>query len=260
MNALVRSLIPPELLRRYGRFRRSVERRANGARTVEEVFTEIYRKNKWGGSLGQFNSGSGTSNTQIVSAYIAMIAARGATDGFLGRTFVDLGCGDFRVGTQLLPLCSRYVGVDVVKPLIDRNRDVYGSSDTEFVHLNIVEQSLPDGDVCFVRQVLQHLSNAEIAAVLGKLGKYSQVFITEHYPTDNSSITPNLDKVHGGDVRVYDNSAVYLTLPPFNLPSERLEQVLEVRGAGLGRERDPGVIRTFLYKPNRGNVAASQVN
>ncbi|MDB4883295.1 MAG: hypothetical protein JWL95_2061 [Gemmatimonadetes bacterium] len=251
MKTLVKKLIPPALLRSYSRFRRIGEQRANSTKSAEEVFTEIYRRNKWGGAPGEFDSGSGTSNTKIVSAYVAMLTERAASERFFGRTFVDLGCGDFRVGAQLLPLCSRYVGVDVVEPLIVRNRETYGGMSTRFMHLNIAEQELPDGDVCFVRQVLQHQSNQEIASVLGKLGKYSWVFITEHYPTDNPSIVPNLDKAHGGDVRVYDNSGVYLTQPPFNLPADRLEQVLEVPGDGLGRGSDPGVIRTFLYRPRR---------
>ena len=74
------------------------------------------------------------------------------------------------------------------------------------------------------------------------------MFITEHYPTDNEAIKPNIDKPHGADVRVYDNSGIYLTEPPFELPARTLEEVLEVPGVGLGEGIDQGVIRTFLYK------------
>ena len=76
--------------------------------------------------------------------------------------------------------------------------------------------------------------NQQIISVLKKLKKYHWVFITEHYPTDNDMIKPNIDKVHGSDVRVYDNSGVYLTEPPFELPRLALEQILEVPGVGLG--------------------------
>jgi hypothetical protein len=177
-----------------------------------------------------------------------MISEKAVNENFLGLTFVDLGCGDFRVGKQLLPLCSSYIGIDIVKPLIHRNQTTYGKVLTQFMHLDIVEDELPNGDVCFVRQVLQHLSNQQIVAVLQKLKKYKWVFITEHYPTDNDAIKPNMDKVPGGEVRVYDNSGVYLTKPPFELPSQELNEVLEVPGVGLGKGNDPGVIRTFLYK------------
>ena len=75
------------------------------------------------------------------------------------------------------------------------------------------------------------------------------MFITEHYPTNNDAIRPNLDKVHGSGIRLYDNSGVYLTEPPFELPTQALEQVLEVAGTKSEAAGDPGVIRTFLYRP-----------
>lgn len=243
-------LIPHFLLERYRHFRRHREQERNRNKTVEEVFTEIYEANKWGGSKGEFCSGSGSSAEYVVLAYISMVSEKVSSGGFLGLTFVDLGCGDFRVGRQLLPLCSVYIGVDIVKPLICRNQERYGNETTRFMHLNIVDDELPDGDVCFIRQVLQHLSNQQIVAILQKLKKYRWVFVTEHYPTDNDAIKPNIDKVHGGDVRVYHNSGVYLLKPPFELPKHTLSEVLEVPWVGIsGKGKDQGVIRTFLYKP-----------
>ena len=249
MKSFIRKIIPHFILDRYRRFKRDKLKEANRNKTVEEVFTEIYKTNKWGGAKGEFCSGSGSTDEQVVSAYISMISEQSSSEGFSGLAFVDLGCGDFRVGRQLLPLCSSYVGVDTVKSLVDRNQDVFGNEIASFKHLNIVDDDLPDGDVCFIRQVLQHLSNQQISSVLSKLDKYKWIFITEHYPSDNNMIQPNLDKVHGGDVRLYDNSGVYLTKPPFDLPASTLCQVLEVPGSGLGGQNDQGVIRTFLYKP-----------
>lgn len=184
--------------------------------------------NRWGGSRGEFCSGAGTKNSKIVAAYLSMISDKAASENFAGLAFVDLGCGDFRIGAQLLPLCSSYTGVDVVKPLIEWNQKTHGNGHARFMHLDITTDELPDGDVCFVRQVFQHLSNAQIAAVLQKLRKYKWVFITEHYPSDNTAIKPNRDMVHGGDIRVYDNSGVYLDEPPFDLPGGGV-------GAGVGR-------------------------
>ena len=178
-----------------------------------------------------------------------MVSEKASSEGFLGLTFVDLGCGDFRVGKQLLSLYSSYIGVDIVKPLVLRNQEKYANKTICFMHLNIVEDELPDGDVCFIRQVLQHLSNQQIVAILQKVKKYKWVFITEHYPTDNDRIIPNIDKIHGGGIRVYKNSGVYLLEPPFELPKQTLSTVLEVPGSVLGKEIDQGVIRTFLYKP-----------
>jgi len=249
MKLLVRKLIPRSLLNRYERYKRFREQKQNCHRTAEEVFTEIYEQNKWGGARGEFCSGPGSADEQVVSAYISMVCEKASSENFLDLAFIDLGCGDFRVGKHLLPLCSSYIGVDIVRPLIRMNQEKYGNVTTHFIRLNILEDELPNGDVCFVRQVLQHLSNQQIINVLKKLKKYHWVFITEHYPIDNDMIKPNIDKIHGRDIRTYDNSGVYLTEPPFNLRKEALEQVLEVPAVPLGEGNDPEVIRTFLYKP-----------
>jgi hypothetical protein len=116
---------------------------------------------------------------------------------------------------------------------------VFANFRTTFVCLDIIEQQLPDGDVCLVRQVLQHLSNAEIKAILDKLNKYKYVFVTEHYPLGNDCL-PNIDKPHGADIRLYDNSAVFLDKEPFNI--SHIELVLNVPYDNWG------TVRTYLIE------------
>lgn len=246
----LRRLIPPFAMKWYSDNRRAEMHRANSQLSAEAVFTDIYAQNRWGGAPGEFNSGLGTTDTPTVWPYVSMIAAQAAGEGFLGLRFVDLGCGDFTVGKWLVPLCSQYVGVDVVGPLIERNQNVFGNEHVQFVRRDIVADELPDGDVCFVRQVLQHLSNAQIATILERLTKYRWVFITEHYPDQDVAITSNVDKPHGADIRAYVNSGVYLTHPPFNLDPEALTTVLTVPGTSLGGTAGAGIIQTFLYRPS----------
>src|SRR5690606_31146172 len=144
------------------------DRRYRGM-TLEDTFTEIYRSNRWGGAPGELFSGRGSAHPKISEAYC------GAVMEFLRalppeqRSVVDLGCGDFRIGEQFVNLCSAYVGIDIVDDLIDElSRRGYPSHVT-FNKLNIVTDPLPPGNICIVRQVLQHLSNAEIQQVLIKL-------------------------------------------------------------------------------------------
>lgn len=72
------------------------------------------------------------------------------------------------------------------------------------------------------------LHASRYAAVLQKTKKYRYVLVTEHYPTPSVKSRPNLDKPHGPDTRIYDNSAVYLDQPPFNVPPESITLVSEV--------------------------------
>ena len=218
---------------------------------TEEVFTGIYSRNEWGGEAGEFHSGAGSVQPAITLPYVGNILRELELLNAQQLRSVDLGCGDFRVGRQLAHACGSYVGVDIVKPLIEHHRAEFGNQRVSFEHLDIVADALPPGDICFVRQVLQHLSNAQILAVLPKLAQYRWCFITEHHPSAGQLRTPNLDKPHGRDIRVTAGSGVFLDAPPFNIPTDRYPLLFEVPGITDLGNGDAGLIRTYLYRPGR---------
>mgnify|MGYP002479352461 CR=1 FL=1 len=82
---------------------------------------------------------------------------------------VDLGCGDFNVGSRLRPFCEKYVACDVAAPVVEVNREKFADLDVGFRQLDIIESELPEGDAVLIRQVLQHLSNADIEKIVAKL-------------------------------------------------------------------------------------------
>ena len=106
-------------------------------------------------------------------------------------------------------------GVDIVPDLIEHNRANHGSERASFVCLDIVDGPLPAGDLCLLRQVLQHLNNEEIATVLEKLTNYKWVLVTENVSAGGMKF-PNVDHVHGPDTRLVEGSGVFLTEPPFS--------------------------------------------
>ena len=88
-----------------------------------------------------------------------------------------------------------------------------------------MRETLPYDDVRLLRQVLQHLSNAEIAAVLAKRAKYSYVYVSEGQPLTRVGM-PNPNKAVGAEVR-FDwkkgiGRGVELDLPPCNLTLEEI--------------------------------------
>jgi hypothetical protein len=231
MREAIKRLTPAALRVAYRNLRAALEDRRNANRSPREVFSEIYRQGQWGRS-GEFSSGAGSADDALVAPYVATIGP------LLRGTVVDLGCGDFSVGKRLLPFCSRYVGVDVVPELISHLRATAREPKASFLCLDAIEDELPDGDVCLIRQVFQHLSNAQIGQVLAKLHKYATVVVTEHQPVETG--TPNLDKVHGAAIRLHRNSGVYLDKPPFNLSARTLLEVPSSVGGYAG------IIRTQL--------------
>ena len=234
----------------YRVIKRRIIESINRRRNVASVFEAIYHNNRWGGQAGDFCSGGGSSDETITSQYISTIERLSDVEGFRGLRFLDLGCGDFRIGSRLVPLAGHYTAADIVAPLIAHHQIQYHAMPVDFQVVDMIDGPLPDADVCFIRQVFQHLSNSQIAKVLPKLAKFRWVIITEHLPSNEHSAVPNLDKVHGTDIRLMRNSGVYLHLPPFSLPQSQLTTVLEVKGPGFnGGIAEPGVIRTLLWRP-----------
>ncbi|MEP6887894.1 MAG: class I SAM-dependent methyltransferase, partial [Nitrospirales bacterium] len=158
------------------------------------------------------------------------------------KKVIDLGCGDFRVGNLIDKSSVQYIGVDIVPDLISTNKKLYSSSNVSFLCLNAVQDDLPDGDLCLVRQLFQHLSNEHISQILQKCKKYKYVIVSEHLPTGDN-IVPNLDMNAHWDIRAIQNSGVFIDKAPFNYKSEIL---LELDPDHKGYEGS--VIRTSLIQ------------
>jgi SAM-dependent methyltransferase len=203
--------------------------------TTQEIFEDIYRRRIWGGRRffwRKFYSGSGSANEKIIVPYVDAILPI-----IRGKDVVDIGCGDFFIGRRLVKSCKSYVGCDIARPLIEYNRKKFGG---DFRVVDAARDPLPEGDIVLARQVLQHLSNSEVALILPKLRKYKCAIITEHLP-GVSDFTPNLDKPTGAGHRVNFGSGLVLTVPPFNLEARAIKNICEVREFG-------GIIRTIAFE------------
>jgi len=215
----VKKLIPNAILQWRNRKIAVKEQEKFAGKTAAETFSEIYQKNIWGGKRGEFYSGDGSTEkySEIYAETIKIFIEENSI-----KSVVDLGCGDFRVAAKFVSEDLHYTGCDVVPYLVEHLNEKFASEKIEFRCVNIVEDELPDGDLCLIRQVLQHLSNAEIVKVLQNASRYKYLIVTEHYPNPQVKIEPNLDIPHGPTVRVQYDSAVVLDEEPFNLKNIKL--------------------------------------
>ena len=199
----------------------------------QHVFCDIYEQGLWGRhGESKYFSGVGSLG-KAARAYVHSIAATVAALAKGGEiTLVDLGCGDFRIGADLLKRLPsvRYLGCDIVPGLIEENQRNHKSDRVAFRHLDIVSEKLPAGDVYLVRQVLQHLSNSEIKAVVDKLRACPHVFITEGQPAIlEGPVNPD-KRVSAGvrfDWRRGRGRGVELASPPFNVPVQEVFRVAQ---------------------------------
>jgi hypothetical protein len=137
---------------------------------MEAVFSGIYERSYWGSNMKvayRGSSGSG-SDPEYNRPYIEWL--RGFIRDRSIQTIVDLGCGDFRCGPLIyegLPVA--YTGLDVYRPLIESLQIEY--PDYQFRHLNVFSnvEEVPPGDLCILKDVLQHWSNQDITVFLDRL-------------------------------------------------------------------------------------------
>jgi hypothetical protein len=195
-----------------------------------EVFDQIYADTQWGndGEAGFF-SGVG-SRGPVVDQYIAAMAPQlAALHAQLGRdiTVVDIGCGDFVVGSRLVEACPfiHYIGCDIVGRLIAHHREHYTTDRARFELLDIVTHTPPHGDVCLVRQVFQHLPNRDVRDALARLHGFAALFVSEGQPAVRHGPF-NPDKPLGSGVR-YDwrrgiGRGLELSKPPFSLRTQEI--------------------------------------
>lgn len=204
-----------------GRLRSPMDHSEYEKLSVEDTFRTIYRKRVWGSNGQQFYSGPGShgpASDKYCDAITEFIREQEI------QRVIDLGCGDFSVGRRIVEGAeAEYIGVDVVSELIAHHSKTFVDPRVSFFCANIITDDLPVADLCLIRQVLQHLTNDEIAEVLKRLAHFPKVIIAEDIPLQPISF--NHDMTHGPDARADFGSGVYLDKPPFSLPVTEIAEV-----------------------------------
>lgn len=207
---------------------------------TKAAMEQVYSLNLWGCSIGKFYSGEGSHKPELVHPYIEVISSF-LTSFKVPLVVCDLGCGDFNIGSQLVKHTKKYIAIDIVSDLVKHNKKQFYQENLEFHCLDIAVDDLPPGDCALIRQVLQHLSNAEVQAVLDKLAKFKYVVLTEHVPEGN--FTPNKDIISGQGIRLKKKSGIQLSAPPFNFKVVSEKALLKI-----GLKEAKGNILTTLYR------------
>lgn len=237
IRRIIRDLVPRPILAAVGP--RIIQWRAQrlAKLPIAEAFDEIYKKRMW--QHGESLSGPGSEGrwaceyVDVVSSYIRKNDI---------TSVLDVGCGDFRVGSRLAPLVTKYIAVDISKHIIEVNRATYAEMpNVTFGNLNLVEDTLPDAQLILVRQVLQHLDNAQIEAALQNIecSRSQAALITEHTHRPENMEQANLDLgAHSVATRVSQRSGIDIGLPPFS----RARTVLAVLEPGNENAAEPGSV------------------
>jgi SAM-dependent methyltransferase len=154
------------------------------------VFGQIYLEDQWDG-------GSGIGSAPDATApYRLLLADLLAADDV--HTVLDVGCGDWQLGSLVDWSPVRYVGVDAVAHVIEDNRARFGDRGVDFRVVDARRDALPSADVLLVKDVLQHWSNADVEAFLRtNLGRYRYCVLTNDVASTHWSGDVNQDVLLG---------------------------------------------------------------
>jgi len=224
IKSTLRRLTPQPVYNLYSVFRaRRIQARYKSL-SCADAFDRIYATGFWGtGASGSTPHSGFGSRGRCALEYGELL--EGLLRGFRTATVADLGCGDFSVGRVIAGMAADYVGVDIAESVIAHNARAYAGDRVRFVRADLTRDSLPPADVALVRQVLQHLSNAEIQAALRNIvSTYPIVYVSDEIYTGPKCL-PNLDMTHGPSTRVHFRSGVFIDQPPFNLPAKFVSDI-----------------------------------
>ena len=212
----------------------------------KSIFNIVYKDSIWGKSKhGIGSSGGGSHDLNIISPYIKIINE--LLDKLNCKTIVDLGCGDFNIGKNFLNKCSYYIACDVSKLIIDFNKKKNLGKKVEFRELDICKNKLPNGDIAFVRQVLQHLPNSNIKKFVYNLNTFKPfkyLVVTEEMNYSKSK-DPNIERTSTSVMNyVFKGSGVEIHKEPFCLNFQNMKTILEVKTNNEFKT----IIKTILYE------------
>ena len=181
---------------------------------IEATFTQYYENASWGRNEhgeGYSGPGSQVSNTARYMKFLQDFVKKNKI-----KTIVDVGCGDWTFSQYLDWNGAEYTGIDIVKPVIEKNIKKFSSPKVRFIHSNGIEMDLPKADLLICKDVLQHLPDREIHKFLKQLSKYKHCLITNDIdPKTKSSENIELSDFTCG--RFMD-----LTKYPFNLEGRKV--------------------------------------
>jgi len=177
--------------------------------SLESKFTQIYTQRLWTGSESVSGFGSGLEYTKNLRINLQLIIEK-----FEISTILDLACGDCNwIKSFFRNHEVEYLGCDIVKPLIEKNRELYGNDLVKFEVMNVVKDELPSAELVICRDLLFHLPNREILKVLSNICRTESryLLLTSHIDDARDPFS-NVD-IEAGDFRRLD-----LFREPFCLP------------------------------------------
>ena len=171
------------------------------------TFTDIYKKNQWGGRESRSGRGSDSDYTVLVKEGVKDIVRNYGI-----KSIYDAGCGDFNWMKDImggLPGVG-YLGVDVVEEAVRHNQKKYKLHNCAFRVGSILEKVIKV-DLVICRDVLVHLMFKDVSKFLEMFRKSKAKYLLMTSFTGNRI---NKERFDG----ICEWCPINFQKEPFNLP------------------------------------------
>ncbi|MBT8568911.1 class I SAM-dependent methyltransferase [Polynucleobacter paneuropaeus] len=183
-------------------------------KNIEDRFTSIYSENYWGNTESVSGDGSTLEYTKNLRKLLPLMFQE-----FSITSIFDAPCGDFNWMHDLLKnLQMRYIGGDIVLPLIQANNRNYGSETTRFIHIDLTQFQFPSVDLMICRDCLFHLSFSDSKLVIENFLKSDIKYLL-------TSTHKNSNNFQNGDIETGDFRKIDLFSAPYNFPKNPLFRI-----------------------------------
>lgn len=172
---------------------------------TEQIFTHIFNHHGFGPSESVSGPGSNLHQTQEIRLALPKLIQE-----YRISSILDAPCGDFYWMRFVNLNTCKYIGVDIVKNLIEDNRKKYQSAMRAFVQIDIAAGKLPKVDLIICRDLLVHLPFTDIVKVIRNFKSSGSTYLLT---TTFTGIQRNNIDISTGSWRPLN-----LELKPINLP------------------------------------------
>lgn len=190
---------------------------------TENIFTNIYWGNKFGGKDSVSGPGSDLYQTRVIIKELQKLIRDLSIS-----TILDIPCGDFHWMNSVSLDSVDYIGADIVNDLIQNNKEKYERKNVNFQYLNIIDDKLTKVDIILCRDCLVHFSFKDIFLALDNLCySESEYLLTTTFPS----------RKENRDIFTGEWRTLNLEIPPFDFP-EPIRIINEACTEGKGAYSD----------------------
>jgi hypothetical protein len=171
---------------------------------LHDVFTDIYRTNRWGSDETRSGPGSELQRMKRVIGRLGELIKELDVHSIL-----DAPCGDFNWMRYVDLHGADYLGGDVVAELVEANRARHRAPGRDFQLLDFTTQPVPRVDLILCRDALVHFSYQHVVEALTRFRESGSRYLL----TTTFARTPANTDIRTGWWR-----PINLCLAPFGLP------------------------------------------